>query len=132
MKASRSLRLLFALAAVGVVGFLALRSSPWVGELPWIPHWLSDWADRHGTLRNLPAFAALTVALIPAFGWRLGGGIAAGLSVALELAQVFIAGRTFDWADIGWSLAGVAAVSAVAWYRQPHPSRRLVQNGPEP
>ena len=115
MAKSRLALVAIALAAVGVIAFLALRGSPWVGELPWMPRWLAEWADHNGNLRNLPAFAALTLVLWPVLGWRLGAAVAALMSVGLETAQVFIAGRTFDWADIGWSLAGVAAVAAPAW-----------------
>lgn len=111
MKTRRILLRLGALAATGVVGFLALRPSPWLGELPWIPRWLSGWADHHGNLRNLPAFAVLAIALTLALGWRLGAAIAAMLAIVLELAQLGIAARSFDWADIGWSLAGVAAAA---------------------
>ena len=119
MKTTRILALLGALIAASAVAFLALRASPWVGEVPWIPRWISDWADRNGNLRNLPAFAALAFALIPTLGWRLGSGVAAALAISLELAQHFIAGRTFDWADIGWSLAGVAlAIGVVLSWRR--------------
>jgi hypothetical protein len=111
MNSRRILLKLAALAAIGVIAYLALRASPWVGEVPWIPRWLSDWADRNGNLRNLPAFAALAAVLMFALGRHPGAALAAVLSAALELAQVFISGRTFDWADIGWSLAGVALVA---------------------
>ncbi len=108
----RTFRVLGASGAVAVIGFLALRSSPRVAELAWVPRWLSAWADHHGSLRNLPAFAALALVLILTLGRRPGSALAALLGVFLELAQTFISGRTFDWADIGWSLAGVVAVSA--------------------
>lgn len=103
-----------AVVSVGVVSFLALRSSPWVGEVNWIPHWLSDWADSHGNFRNFPAFAALDLVLMGAFGTRRAAMITAFLGVGLECAQFGIRGRTFDWADIVWSLAGVAFASVLA------------------
>jgi hypothetical protein len=101
-----------ALISVGVVAFLALRPSPYVGELPWMPDWLGHWADRNGNVRNLPAFAGLAMILVWALGWRAAGVWASLLAVSLECAQVVIAGRSFDWADIGWSLTGVILVVA--------------------
>lgn len=105
---------LVAVVAVLAVAFLALRPSPWMGEVPWIPRWVGEWADRHGNFRNCPAFAGLAAVLLWPLGWRQAGVASAVLAVGLESAQWFISGRTFDWADIGWSLAGVAAVTVPA------------------
>lgn len=119
---------LAALGALGVVAFLALRSSPWLGELSWMPRWLSDWADRNGDLRNLPAFAGLAAVLVLGLGRRWGGIVAATSAVGLEAAQVFIAGRVFGWADIAWSLVGVALVlgplALLANIRGPSPGQK--------
>lgn len=100
--------------AVALVSVLALRSSPYVSDLSWIPKWLSEWADRNGNLRNLPAFAALTLVLLWPLPWKHAGFFAALVAVTVESAQFFIAGRTFDWADIAWSLAGVTLVTLPA------------------
>lgn len=110
----RALRWIIAGGAIAVVAFLALRSSPWIGEVPWIPDWLAGWADRNGNFRNFPAFAGLTLILIVPLGLRGASWVAGVSAVGLESAQFFIAGRTFDFADIGWSLAGVALVAAGA------------------
>jgi hypothetical protein len=108
------LRMILGGAAVAVVAFLALRASPYISELPWIPEWEGEWADRNGNVRNLPAFAGLALVLLWPLGWRGAALLSAILAVLLECAQVFIAGRHFDWADIGWSLLGVALVAAPA------------------
>lgn len=108
------LRLILSGAAVAAIAYLALRGSPWVSEIPWIPSWVGEWADRNGNLRNLPAFAGLTLVLLWPLGWRTAALLSAILAVLLECAQVFIAGRHFDWADIGWSLLGVALVAVPA------------------
>ncbi len=119
-----------ALGAGALVAYLALRSSPWVGELSWLPAGLADWADHHGRLRNLPAFAGLTAVLVTALGWRRGAGCSALLAVGLECAQLGIRGRSFDPADIGWSLLGVVAIALPAGLaaRRKAPAVRFVQS----
>lgn len=107
-------RSLLACLVVTVVAFLALRASPYISEIPWIPAWLSEWADRHANLRNLPAFAGLAFALLWPLGVRVAACVASLLAVVLECAQVFIDGRTFDLADIGWSLLGVVLAVGLA------------------
>lgn len=104
-----------AVLACAVIAFLTLRTSPYVGELPFIPSWLGVWADSHGNLRNLPAFFLLTLFLVPALGRLHAGLLAAILSITLELAQLLRPGRTFDWADICWSLVGVVLAVAGVW-----------------
>lgn len=95
-----------------VVAFLALRSSPYVQHLPWMPRWLGEWADTNGIVRNVLAFFALGFAWFVFIGRRwphvLGLG---GFGLGLEVAQKWIPGRIFDWRDIVASLAGVA----LAW-----------------
>lgn len=100
-----------ALVGCGLVLFLALRGSPHLRELPWMPDWLGAWADRHGRLRNLPAFAGLAVLLFPFAGIFRGACLAGGLAVVVECVQIALPGRIFDWADIFWSLVGVAAAA---------------------
>jgi hypothetical protein len=95
--------------ASGVIAVLALRPSPYLTELAWMPEELARWADAHGRLRNLPAFFLLCLALLPALGLRLGGAVALALGLGLEAAQLFIPGRYFDPLDLLWSALGVAA-----------------------
>lgn len=96
--------------------YLALRPSPYVSEVVWVPKGLAIWADRHGDIRNLVAFAL--VGLVAGGAGRLAGlgayrlllGVAV-LAAGVEIAQLGIAGRVFSWVDIAWSWAGVG----VAW-----------------
>lgn len=91
-----------------LVGFLALRSSPYVQHLPWMPRWLGEWADSNGIARNVVAFFALGLCWFVLVGRQWRHAIAlAGFGVALEVAQWWIPGRIFDWRDIVASLAGV-------------------------
>lgn len=115
-------RWLVAAMALGVIAFLALRASPEVNRVPWIPQWLGRWADAHGSLRNLPAFAGLAAVLTVTLGAWAGCGLAAVFAVGLEVAQLGLPHRAFDPADIGWSLLGIALVAvgaalAAGWRR---------------
>lgn len=111
---SKAVWTLPALGIVGAVVYLATRGSPYLAEVPWLPDWLGAWADRHGNLRNLPAFFALGVVLVGLCGRRRAMGLGCGLGIGLELAQLFIAGRQFSWADIFWSCTGVFLAAALA------------------
>lgn len=114
----RILRYGVALAALVVFAYLCWRASPWLHQVPWMPEWLGRWGDRHGNFRNMPAFGGLALVLIWALGWRCGVLISAVAAVGLELPQLWIATRGFDWADIGWSLVGVGAAAGLAgWWR---------------
>jgi hypothetical protein len=111
------MRWLFLGACVGVVGFLALRGSPYVGELPWIPRWLADWADAHGVLRNVPAFAALYYVVLLGLGWRkrvIALVLVCVFAACVEFGQLWVVNRSFTWADIGASWAGAGLAHGVA------------------
>lgn len=100
------------LGAAAVLAFLALRASPYLGDLPWLPRWLSRWADHHGVARNAAAFLGFGLLFFPLAGrrWPQIAG-AAAFSIALELAQLWIPARIFDMKDIAASLLGLA----LAW-----------------
>lgn len=104
-------RVIVATVALAVVAYLALRGSPRVSDVAWIPGELGHWADRHGALRNLPAFGLLALFGTMAWGLRKGCGLAAVFAVGLEFAQKWMPHRRFDPADIYWSLLGVAIVA---------------------
>jgi hypothetical protein len=118
----RLLRVVMAVGLVGVVVYLATRGSPYLAEVPWLPKWLGAWADRHGNLRNLPAFFAVGGMLEGLWGWRAAMWCGCGLGVGMEVAQLFISGRFFSWADVCWSCAGVVlgagAVGVTRWMRR--------------
>jgi VanZ family protein len=92
--------------------FFAWRSSPRLGQLPWLPRDLTRWADRHGVARNVVGFFGLG-----AFAFALMGRrwpqvlLVAFFATALEVAQIWIPRRHFDPKDIYASLLGVV----LAW-----------------
>lgn len=99
---------------LGCAGFCALRASPNMTEIVWLPRWLSVWADNYGVLRNVVAFAVVGVAVMAVAG--TGHRITVTLAVfatGLEVAQLWIPERWFDWKDIVASLAGLAIAWAV-------------------
>lgn len=96
------------------LAFLALRASPYLTEVSWVPRDVADWADRNGNFRNFPAFGLLALAMTCVMSLRSAGVSAGGLAVIVEVAQIGIAGRTFDFEDIFWSLGGIASAVIIA------------------
>ena len=112
----RLLRVAAVFGALAVVAFLALRHSPFVDTLPWMPHWLGGWADQHGVSRNIVAFFALGLGCATLLGARTGLFVfLAAFGTAIEVAQIWIPGRTFDLRDIAATLAGLALAWIAAW-----------------
>jgi hypothetical protein len=98
--------------AVLALAYLALRPSPFVAEVSWIPPSLGEWADRHGIFRNTVAFFALGLFYVSLIGRRWPHALAlATFATAIEVAQIWIPHRVFDLHDIAASLAGLA----LAW-----------------
>lgn len=92
--------------------FLAWRSSPRLGQLPWLPRTLTRWADRHGVARNVVGFFFLGALAFSLMGRRWPQVLlVACFATALEVAQIWIPHRFFDRRDIYASLLGVA----LAW-----------------
>ncbi len=109
-------RLVLAAALLASIAFLALRRSPYVDSVPWIPHWLGGWADRHGVVRNVVAFFGLGLACAVLLGLRVRLFVwLAVFGTAIEVAQIWIPGRTFDLRDIAATLAGLALAWLAAW-----------------
>jgi hypothetical protein len=109
----RGARFLAAFTLLALFAFLAWRSSPWLQEIPWLPAWVGEWADRHGDLRNLPAFAGLGLGLITVLGLRAGLIIGLGAAIGLEVMQLWIPSRFFSWMDIVASCAGVGLAAGM-------------------
>ena len=105
---------------IGLVGgglaFFALRSSPYLQYIPGMPRWIGVWADSNGIIRNVVAFGILGLTTFLMLGRRLP--IVLGLAafgILLEVSQIWIRGRVFDWRDIVASLAGIALAWPIAW-----------------
>lgn len=116
---SRLLRLLAAVCAIlgaAALAYLSLRPSAFVGEVVWIPSWLGRWADRHGVLRNAAAFFVFGFFCFACLGrrplhlWALGA-----FAVVIEVAQLWLPHRVFDWRDIVASLAGLVCAWLLVW-----------------
>lgn len=105
-------RTLALVGAAALFMFLAWRGSSWLGDIAWMPPWISRWADVHGVTRNIAAFFVFGL-----FGFNLLGrrgphiALFSLFATAIEVAQIWIPSRYFDWRDIAASLAGLA----LAW-----------------
>lgn len=100
----------------GALAFFALRSSPYLQYIPWLPRRVGVWADSNGIFRNVVAFGFLGLTTFLVLGRRLPVvlGLAA-FGILLEVSQIWIRGRVFDWRDIVASLAGIALAWPIAW-----------------
>jgi hypothetical protein len=81
-----------------------------------MPRGIGIWADRNGILRNVVAFWVLGLGVFLVLG--RGGRYVLGLCVfgiALEVSQLGIRGRVFDWKDIGATLVGIFLAWVIAW-----------------
>ena len=122
---SRMLRLIVVAGLAATIAFLALRTSPYLQYLPWMPRRIGIWADHHGIVRNVAAFFALSLAVYFLLG-RGGWTVLAlcGFGTAVEVVQRWIPGRVFDWWDILASIGGVLIAWLVAWLLRFRPPAR--------
>ncbi len=115
-RVARSARIALVAGFAAILAFLALRTSPHLQYVPWMPRQIGVWADHHGVSRNTVAFFVFGLGAFLVIGTRIRRVLAlAGFATALEVAQLWIPGRTFDWRDIVASLAGLALAWPVAW-----------------
>lgn len=104
----RLVRLLVVLALGAAVAYFALRSSPYLQYISWLPRPVGIWADRNGILRNVVAFFALGLLVYLLVGRRaIHVIVLCAFGTLLEVSQIWIRGRVFDWHDIVASIAGV-------------------------
>lgn len=107
---------LVVLGLCGAVMFLALRSSPYLQYVPWMPRQLGVWADHHGVIRNTVAFFILGLATLLALRprpWLVV--VLCAFAALLEIAQRWIPGRIYDPKDIVASVAGILLAWPLAW-----------------
>jgi hypothetical protein len=122
---STAVRLTIVAVLFGTIAFLALRTSPYLQYVPWMPRRIGIWADHHGIVRNVAAFFALALAVYFLVGrgwWTVIALCAFGTGV--EVAQLWIPGRVFDWWDIAASITGVLLAWPVAWLLRSRPVAR--------
>lgn len=97
-----------ALLVLGLVAWLSLtpRPPPLPGMLP----------AREDLLAHVVMHVALAGALVIAWPrlWMAFGAL--GLAVLLEVGQLYVVGRTFDWSDLVANLVGAAIGSGAALY----------------
>lgn len=118
-------------SAGGALSLLALRSSPYLGEVGWLPAWVGEIADRFGVLRNVPAFGLMFLIVAIGLGRRSGWMALAATVVfaaSLELSQLSIPGRVSDPKDIlaSWlgATVGFGVWRGVGWWRRSHQGLR--------
>ena len=98
------------------MAFLALRTSPYLQYIPWMPRRVGVWADHNGIVRNTAAFFVFAIAVFLLVGRRAWHVVALCLfASSIEVAQLWIRGRVFDWRDILASIAGILLAWPVAW-----------------
>jgi glycopeptide antibiotics resistance protein len=129
MKPQRSatfhLRLFLVLALAGMMAFFALRTSPYLQYISWLPRRIGVWADHNGIVRNTVAFfafALLVYFLVGRLTWQVVALCV--FATAVEVAQLWVRGRVFDWRDIVASIAGIILSWPVAWVLGPRSARR--------
>lgn len=101
-------RVALVFALTGVMAFLALRTSPYLQYIPWLPRSIGVWADHNGILRNTAAFfvfAIFVYVMVGQGGWQVVSLCL--FATAVEVAQLWVRGRVFDWRDIVASIAGI-------------------------
>ncbi len=133
--------LLLFLATIGFILYVTFRGSPRIITIPWFPTFLAVWFDEHDEIRHLIGYGVLGVLtfwvrfdfsdsrfrLLRRFRtsrYRTGRlGALFVLIYLLELAQLPLPNRDFDWMDIlnGW--AGVL-LAWIVWLLIKIPQRR--------
>lgn len=105
------------LVGVAPAVFLSIRPSPALSTVRWLPHFISQWADRHGWFCNFPAYGALAVPFLVITPNIVGRACVvaslAALVAALEIIQLWIPTRSADLWDIFWGWSGLLTAWAI-------------------
>lgn len=116
MNGSRLVAITGVVVLAAMLAFFALRASPYLQFIPWMPRRIGVWADAHGISRNAVAFFALGFATFVFIGRGLPLVLlVCAFGTAVEVAQIWIPSRAFDIRDIVASVAGVLVAWPVAW-----------------
>jgi glycopeptide antibiotics resistance protein len=109
-------RVALALVLTAVMAFFALRTSPYLQYIPWLPRSIGVWADHNGIVRNAAAFfvfALVVYFLLGRGGWQVA--VLCLFATGVEVAQLWVRGRVFDAQDIWASVAGILLAWPIAW-----------------
>lgn len=98
--------------------YLAWRPSPFLSELSWLPESFARWADHHAQSNSRTAIPFFILGLVGALvgpataskglAWMAFAALI-GLSVLLELGQLWAPGRHPTVADVLWGWTGLSA-----------------------
>lgn len=107
----------FPVLAVGVICllmFLSWTPDPRMRSISWLPEFVTAWADENTTSRT--GFGMFLLGLVVGFWncsqrqelrnflWYLLG--MSGMVLLMELVQVVLPNRVFDWYDVLWGIGG--------------------------
>ena len=149
MKVSRIAAVVAFLGTLGLILYFTFRSSSRLAEVSWMPQRWGLWLDDHEQFRHLVGFAAFSafafalnfdkyftrshrrcIRRLRSSRYRTGrlGGLLV-LVYLLELGQIGMPNRDFDWLDIvnGW--AGIMLAWSI-WYawKSGHRRKRRLSN----
>jgi VanZ family protein len=102
--------------------YAALRASPYLAELPFMPAPIGRWVDAHPDMRHMVGYLVMAVvgalaycAGRPAERWLAFGLGMLFFATLLEAAQFFLPNRHADWRDLAWSCLGILAGLGGMW-----------------
>jgi hypothetical protein len=116
VKRVRYVKIAVVLTLAAIMAFLALRASPYLQYVSWMPRRVGVWADHNGVLRNTVAFFGFSLVVLGLLGvraWHVAGLCVFG--TVIEVAQIWIPSRRFDWKDIVATIVGILLAWPVAW-----------------
>jgi len=135
-------QIIFLLFLAGIV-YLSLRPSPAISTVPFFPHPLAAWFDRHNFMANFLGFGVLAGVGLLAFAAQstteLGANppakirsafvVAAvcGLVQFLEIIQFYLPKRFCDWRDTVAGCTGALAAWGIVYLKSRKPIKKLTR-----
>lgn len=134
-----ALRAFFVLICLGAAAAVALKPTPQIWILPFMPRKIGLYLDAHDALRNLIGFAMLAGTVhfsLSGFrraGWRQIGQrviVLIGFIALLEFVQLFLPARKADFGDVVMGALGVMAAS-LPWVKWIFKERQKWRSRPQ-